>query len=155
MGQILLSIFLLISLSHHVLAQKTFDWRDQGISFTLPNDFAVKTDQEFEFEAEGDQMEFGLYAFNDADLSEEDVVNYTFGLAESLELQDIDDAETIELNGFLGAYVIGYADGDLVFLLGMMNPDNDTNFYAIVTFFDDDEVAEEAALRILESIVKI
>lgn len=154
MRQLTLSIcfiFVLLSAS----AQVTFDWDDQGISFTLPNDFVVVNDGEFEFEAEGDGMEFGLYVFNDDELDADDVADLTFELASSLDLEEVDDAEEIELNGFLGAYVLGYLDGDAIFLLGLMDPDTDTNFYATVTFFDDDDEAEATAFQILESIVRI
>ncbi len=136
-------------------AQQTFDWESQGISFTLPDDFVEVTNERRTFEAEGDGMEFGLYVFNDETIDVEDIIDLTLELAVDLDLEEIDDAEEIELNGLEGAYVLGYVDGDAVFLLGMIDPDSDTNFYATVTFADDDDVAEDTAFDILESIVRI
>lgn len=53
-----------------------------------------------------------------------------------------------------GALVEGYKDGDRIVLLGFIDPDTDTNFFATITFGDNDRVAEDEAIYMIKSIRK-
>ena len=49
-------------------------------------------------------------------------------VASSLELDRIDDLSLIKFNGFSGAYAEGASDGATIFMMGLIDPNSDTNF---------------------------
>ncbi|HAY71151.1 MAG TPA: hypothetical protein DCX89_04615, partial [Saprospirales bacterium] len=61
----------------------------------------------------------------------------------------------IEFNNFEGAYAEGVSDGVKVFIMGLIDPDSDTNFFIIISFLDEDENAIEEAINICTSIERL
>lgn len=151
-------IFILLCLIglNTAYAQKTFDyeWDHYSIVFNLAEDFKVVSNTSEEFTAVGDGMEFAIFPFNDASIDAGDIADYTVEIAKSLELEEIDDADVLKLNGLSGAFVEGYKDGDRVVLLGFIDPESATNFFATITFADDDKNAEDEAVRMIKSFGK-
>lgn len=139
-------LFLAITSS---FGQDDFEWGN--IAFTLEEDFEIIKNGRKKFEAAGGGLEILVLPFEDDGIDEDDITDFTAHIAINMDLEEIDAAQEINLNGLEGAYVEGYKDGDRVFLLGMINPDSNDNFIAIVTFDDDDSDAEEEALDILSS----
>jgi hypothetical protein len=131
-----------------------FEWEQYHIAFTLAEDFKVKTNNGDEFIAKGDGMEFGIFPFSDASVDHSSITNYVVDIAKSIKLENVDDADLLELNGLKGAYVEGYKNGSRVVLLGFIDPESDTNFYCIITFSDDDKEAEDEAVRMIKSFRK-
>ncbi len=140
-------------MASHGELQVECDWEAYQLYFELPEDFVVTENDSEGFYAEGDAMEFGIFPFADANIDTSDIAYFTLELAAELDLDNYDDADVIEdLNGLEGAYVEGEIDGVRVVLLGIIDPETDTNFFALIKFYDDDEVAEEAAFDIIMSI---
>lgn len=139
-----------------VTAQQYYDyeWSDYNITFSLAEDFKEVTNNGSEFTAVGDGMEFGIFPFSDATISDADISDYTASLAESIHMKEIDDARVLSINGLEGALVEGYKDGDRIVLLGFIDPNTDTNFFATITFGDNDRVAEDEAIYMIKSIRK-
>lgn len=135
--------------SHNSIAQEDFEWNN--IAFTLTDDFGLVKEGRNEFTAEGDGVEIKVAAFNDDEIDADDISDFTIALAASMNLEEVDDVAELELNGLEGAYVEGYKNGDRIFLLGMIDPDTDNNFVAIVRFDDEDDFAEETAILVLQS----
>lgn len=131
-----------------------YEWSKYNLSFTLANDFKEVTNTADEFIAVGDGMEFGIFPFSDASLDHSDITSYTISIAKAVELQELDDVDVLDMNGLEGAYVEGYKNGDRVVLLGFIDPTSETNFFATITFGDDDAVAEAEAVRMITSIRK-
>lgn len=153
------NLFLILLISYgfnSVSAQKAFDyeWSHYNIVFTLASDFKEVTNTADEFTASGDGMEFGIFPFNDNTVDHSNITAYTIEIAKSLKLEQLDDVDVIELNGLKGAYVEGYKEGVRILVLGFIDPDSDTNFFATITFADNDQVAEDEAVEILKSIRK-
>lgn len=130
-------------------AQETFHWNN--IAFTLTDDFDVTHQGRNTFEAVGDGLEIRIAAFSDDEIDADDISDVTLALAIDLKLEEVDDAAEIDLNGLEGAYIEGYKDGDRIFLMGMIDPDSDDNFFAVITFGDDDDYAEDTAIDIFTS----
>lgn len=151
-----ITMFLLLSFfTVAVQAQDVdFEWTQHHIKFTLSEDFRVTANSAEEFTASGDGMEFGIFPFSDNTLDHSNIAEYTVEIAKSLELEEVDDVDVLSLNGLEGAYVEGYKDGDRVVLLGFIDPSSDTNFFAVITFADDDPEAEKEAVRMIESFRK-
>ena len=151
----ILSLFLFI-FAQNVWSQKAYDynWAHHNIIFTLKSDFKEVTNTADEFTAAGDGMEFGIFPFNDSSIDHSNITTYTIQIAKSLKLEQLDDVDVIEMNGLQGAYVEGYKEGVRIIVLGFIDPDSDTNFFATITFGDSDNVAEEEAVEILKSIRK-
>lgn len=142
---------MLISITFNSQAQQTWDWEAYKISLDLPNDFNVVKNTVNEFEAEGDGMEIYMYVFKE-NISLGEMKDATIAAANEMDLEEWDVVQNIKTRGFKGKYVAGYLEGDAILLSGLINPDNDTNFFVVITFDDEDDVAEEAAFDILDSI---
>jgi hypothetical protein len=145
---ILLPLVLVLS----VFSDNEWVWDEYGLAFVLPDDFEVETNDSEGFYALGDGMEFGIFPFHDDDIDAMDISVVTFAIADMLELDDYDEAVLVELNGLEGALVEGQRDGVRIVLLGIIDPETSTNFFATVEFYDDDEVAVDAAIDIINSI---
>ena len=70
----------------------------------------------------------------------------------AMEMQEVDAAQVIQGDGLDGFYVEGFKDGARVMLAGMIDPKSQTNFMMVITFYDDDDVAETDAIAIINSI---
>jgi hypothetical protein len=134
-------------------AQQTWNWESYEVSIDLPNDFKVIKNTDNEFEAEGDGMEIYMYIFEE-DISLGEMKDVTMAIAVDMGLEEWDVVENISTRGFKGKYIAGYLDEDAVLLSGLINPDNITNFIVVITFDDEDRVAEEDSFEILNSIRK-
>lgn len=135
-------------------AQKDWVWEQYSIAFTLADDFKPVSNSGEEFIAKGDGMDFSIFPFKDESINDDDIANYTVAVAKSMNLQEIDDADVLKLNGLNGAYVEGYKDGDRVILMGFIDPETDTNFFCVIEFGDTDKEAENEAVRMISSIRK-
>lgn len=150
----LISLFCFLCISS-VQAQQNYVWEEYGISFTLADDFVEEHNDINEFSAAGDGMFLSIIPFKDASIDDSDITVYTVQIAASLGLEEIDDVDVLELNYFQGGYVEGYKDGAKIFLLGMIDPDSDTNYFVVITFQDEDEEAIKEAINIVTSIQKL
>ncbi|MBK9255318.1 MAG: hypothetical protein IPM42_07520 [Saprospiraceae bacterium] len=155
MKSVLFGFCLLVFSSSFVVAQQNYTWDEYGLSFMLADDFAEEVNNIEEFSAAGDGMYFSIFPFKDETVTESDITDYTISIAESLQLQEIDDVDVIKLNYFKGGYVEGYKDGLKVFLMGLIDPNSDTNFFVLITFLDQDNVAIDEAVRMVKNIKKI
>lgn len=154
MKNILLAIlFFIISLSAY--SQQVYTWDDYGITFTLADDFVEKVSNGEEFTASGEGMELTILPFKDETVAHADITSYTMSIASSMNFQRIDDISTIKFNGFEGGYAEGVSDGVKVFIMGLLDPDSDTNFFVIIAFTDQDKYAIEEAINICKSIKRI
>jgi hypothetical protein len=136
-------------------AQQVYTWDEYGISFTLADDFKETVNTIDEFSASGDGMELAIIPFKDESIDDTDINAYTMSIAASLNLQRIEDVSVIDINGFKGGYAEGVLDGAKIFIMGLIDPTSDTNFFVIITFLDKDENATEEAVNICTSIKKI
>jgi hypothetical protein len=135
--------------------QHTYEWEEYGISFTLAEDFEETVNSGEEFSASGDGMEVSIIPFKDETLDDSDITTYTMSVAASLNLEAIDDISTISFNGFKGGYAEGVKDGVKIFVMGLIDPDSENNFFVIITFQDGDEVALDEAINICKGIQKM
>jgi len=150
MKKLFFSLFLLFSAAF--LYADDYEWEDYGLAFSLPEDFEVTQNDGEAFYAKGDAMEFGLFPWADEEVEKADIAAFTLAIASELELDELHDVSLLELNGLDGAYVEGSLNGVRVFLMGLIDGESDTNFFSLIKFYDDDEVAEEAAIEIATSI---
>jgi hypothetical protein len=147
-------VALLALISFSVSAQTDWEWSQYHIAFTLADDFKPVKNTGEEFTAKGDGMDFSIFPFNDQEVDHSSIADYTVEIAKSVELEQVDDADVIQINGLEGAYVEGFKEGLRVVLLGFIDPESDTNFFAVITFADDDEEAEKEAIRMIKSFRK-
>ncbi|MBK6352389.1 MAG: hypothetical protein IPO72_05950 [Saprospiraceae bacterium] len=131
-----------------------FEWTQHNIVFTLAEDFKVVSNSADEFTAKGDGMDFGIFPFDDHTVDQTDMISYTLAIAKSLSMEQLDDVDVIEMNGLKGSYVEGYKDGQRIITLGFIDPESGTNFFAFITFADNDKVAEDEAVRMITSLRK-
>lgn len=132
-------------------AQQQYTWEEYGISFSLADDFSEVVNNAEEFSAVGDGMEMSIIPFLDETIDNNDITGYVMAVAASLELDRIDDVNVLKLNGFKGGYAEGVSGNEKIFLMGLIDPDSDTNFFVIITFLDNDANAIDEAVNICKS----
>lgn len=135
--------------------QQNYTWDEYGISFSLADDFKETVNNIEEFSAVGDGMDMSIIPFKDETIDDTDITGYTMAIAASLNLGRIDDVSTIDFNGFKGGYAEGEKDGVKLFLMGLIDPNSDTNFFVIISFLDQDQNAIDEAINICKSIRKM
>ena len=148
-------IFIFSLISYLGFSQQQYTWDEYGISFSLADDFRENVNDITEFSASGDGMELSIIPFKDESIDDSDITTYTLGIAASMNFEHIDDISLIEFNGFKGGYAEGVSEGVKVFIMGLIDPESDTNFFIIIAFLDADENAIEEAVNICRSIQKI
>lgn len=136
-------------------AQQNYTWDEYGISFSLADDFRETVNNIEEFSAKGDGMDMSIIPFKDETIDDADITTYTMSIAASLELGRIDDVSKIDINGFKGGYAEGEKDGAKIFIMGLIDPNSDTNFFIIISFLDQDQNAIDEAINICKSIRKL
>jgi hypothetical protein len=154
MYKLLFTFTVLLAGQYMLTAQQNYTWDEYGLKFTLANDFVEERNDAEEFSAAGDGMYFSIFPFKDETIDESDITSYTIEIAASLNLQEVDDVDVMNINKFKGGYVEGYLDGLRVFLMGLIDPGSDTNFFVLITFLDHDNVATDEAVRMVKSIKK-
>jgi hypothetical protein len=154
MKKIIIS-FTLVLFSIVSNAQQKYVWDEYGISFTLADDFEETTNTIEEFSAVGDGMELSIIPFKDETIEDSDIVTYTMSIAASLKFEKIEAISTININGFKGGYAEGVSEGVKIFIMGLIDPKSDTNFFVIITFQEDDENATEEAINICKGIRRL
>lgn len=132
-------------------AQKTYVWKSYNIQVTVPNDFRVKKNTAQEFDMKGEGMELSI-VIHEENVAIEDLDDAAIAGANAMKLQEVDAAHQVKINEFEGFYVEGFKDGYRVMFACLGNPKSHTNFFVAITFDDDDKVAEEDALEILNSL---
>lgn len=151
----LILIFVFITLNFTAFSQQEYTWDEYGISFTLADDFQEQVNNGEEFSASGDGMELTILPFKDESVAHADITSYTLSIASSMNFERIDDVSVIEFNGFKGGYAEGVSEGVKLFIMGLMDPDSDTNFFVIIAFTDKDKYAIEEAINICKSIKRM
>jgi len=152
----ILSFLLLSFLTFQVtVAQQNYTWEEYGIGFTLADDFEETQNTDDEFSAAGDGMTISIIPFKDDSVDDSDISGYTMSIAASLKLERIDDVSVIDINGFKGGYAEGVQDGTKIFVMGLIDPDSDVNFFVIIVFQEDDQNAMDEAINICKSIHKL
>ena len=133
-------------------AQQNYTWSEYGLSFSLADDFKEEVNNAEEFSASGDGMNMAILPFKDGDFDDSDITAFTIAIAASLDLGRVDDVNFIDINGFQGGYAEGEKDGAKIFVMGLIDPNSDTNFFVLITFLDQDENATQEAINICQSI---
>lgn len=131
---------------------KTYYWDDYNIEITVPKDFKITKDTKNEFEMTGDGMELYMYIWNQKAIGVDDIDDATIAAGKEMKLTEVDDEGKFENGDFAGYYVEGFKDGDRIIFAGVVDLKSRTNFFIAITFDDNDDEAEKAAVKILESI---
>ena len=151
--QTVLSFIIVLAFNHPIFAQLVYEW-DAGVSVTLPDDFEIDKNVAGEFTATAEGMEFHMFVF-DENVSLEDIKEATLEIAEELEVTEIDEIRNVETtSGFEGKYVEGTTEDQVIIIAGLIDPESTTNFFVMMAFYNDDDLAEEDAIKILNSLTK-
>lgn len=138
-----------------ISAQQNYTWSEYGLSFSLADDFKEEVNNAEEFSAAGDGMNMAIIPFKNADFDDADITAFTLAIAASMDLGRVDAVNVVDINGFKGGYAEGEKDGAKIFIMGLIDPDSDTNFFVLITFLDQDENATQEAINICQSIHKM
>jgi hypothetical protein len=146
---------LLFSLTASMTAQQVYEWEEYGLSFDLADDFKETVNTESEFTAVGDGMIVSIHPFADADIDDADITAFTIAAASNLSIDQVTDIDMISLNGFKGGYTEVVSDGHKVFIMGLIDPNSDVNFFIVITFADGDGLATQEAIAICQGLQKM
>jgi hypothetical protein len=100
-------------------------------------------------------MSISIFPFNDESIDDADITAYTIEAAAAMELDAVDDVSLININGFKGGYAEVVSDGEKVFIMGLIDPDSEVNFFIIISFADGDELATQEAIDICQGLQKM
>lgn len=145
-------IFYLLITTVALSAQQEYIWDQYDLAFTLPDDFEETTNDSEEFSAIGYGMDLTILPFLDGDIDAEDITTYTMSLAATLELDHIQDLSVIEINDLIGAYAEGEVEGATIFVMGLIDPESEANYFILIAFESDDEEAIDKAVNICLSL---
>lgn len=145
-----LSLWLTLSFTNAVDDQ-VYVWEYYALEVSVPDDFKVVKNTNEEFEMKGDAMGMYMYIF-EQDITVNQMDEAVVEAAIAMEMGEVDAAQVIQGDGLDGFYVEGYKDGARVMLAGMIDPKSQTNFMMVITFYDDDGVAETDAIAIINSV---
>lgn len=154
-------VFLFLGLSAQAQRMKPMEWADYNLGFSVPNSFSITENTDDRFTASGEDITLHISPYKDETLTSEDVANRAL---QSLNASGVELTlnEPVELQGFEGYQMVGYGqqDGrDLLFLvLGLIDPDGDTNLAAYVMWWHDEarnDMNTKTALKILKSFKKL
>lgn len=151
MKTFILNTLLLVLVAVSGFSQKNYVWKQYNIQITVPNDFKVVKNTSKEFEMKGEGMELSML-IHEENVAIEDLDDAAIEGAKAMKLQEIDEAHQVKVNEFLGFYVEGFKDGNRIMFACLGNPKSHTNFFIAIMFDDEDKVAEEDALEILNSL---
>lgn len=136
-------------------AQKAFEWATYGLAFDLADDFEETVNNNDQFSAEGDGMSISIFPFHDETIDDADMTVYTIEAAAAMELDAVDDINLININGFKGGYTEVVSEGEKVFIMGLIDPNSDVNFFIIISFADGDSLAIQEAIDICQGLHKM
>ncbi|MFN8671861.1 MAG: hypothetical protein U0457_07205 [Candidatus Sericytochromatia bacterium] len=120
-----------------------FTWKKYNLKFTLPSTLKEATNQDGEFEASNESMNFQVFPWKDAKATKDDVLVQAFkGLTgidkASYVIDETASGEIENLNGFKGYVVLGEAKqgGTPVYLgiLALIDPNGSDNFISYLVF---------------------
>ena len=151
----LLSCFFILVLSVSGNAQKVFEWAEYGIAFDLADDFQETVNSSDQFSADGDGMSVSIFPFRDETIDDADITAYTIAAAASLNLDAVDDVNFININGSSGGYAEVVSEGEKNFIMGLIDPNSDVNFFIIISFADGDALATQEAIDICKGLHKM
>jgi len=151
MKKLLAGFFVLTLLSFTSLIEHTYVWEHYGLEITVPDDFKVTKNTDNEFDLKGVAMGLHMY-INEEDITAEEMDEAVVKVANSLQMHELHAATQIEGDGLDGFFVEGTRNDKRVVLAGMIDPKSHTNFLMLITFFDDDNVAVDDAVDIINSV---
>ncbi|MFY0627803.1 MAG: hypothetical protein JXR07_16005 [Reichenbachiella sp.] len=132
-----------------------YEWKDQKIQFHLPDFFLEEKSSDAEFVAKGRDVVFQLNVYMDELIEENQLKSFVskigienFGLSQSKEF------ETINSKGFKGHCVKGLADGNLIYVVGLIDVDSGISYYGMIKYKGASNVDLSVARSIISSVEK-
>lgn len=145
---------LLFLVSNAAQAQSftAWTWDTYGLAFKAPSNLIVETNNGDAFGAKlkNDLLHLYIFPWKDAELTTGTLNAEVEALAESLGYAGSEVVE-LELNSFEGSYVVGEKNGVTSIILGLLDPESDTNFYVLIVYGPG---YEKRALEIANSFSK-
>jgi len=151
MKKLLTGFIVLTLLSFSSIFEQTYVWEHYGLEITVPDDFKVTKNTDNEFDMKGVAMGFHMY-INEEDITPEEMDEAVVAVASKLQMTELHEATQIEGDGLDGFYVEGTKNDKRVLLAGMIDPKSQTNFLLLITLYDDDNVAVDDAVDIINSV---
>ena len=148
-GFLFLSVLFFVNPIH---AQKYYTWDEYSLKFTVGDNFEETQNDAEGFVAAGDGISLSIIPFKDATVDRALIKAYTEEIAGSRHLENIERGQVTDLNYFKGTYVEGVEDGVRIFLMGLLDPNSDNNFFIILAFPDGDKAKLDEATEIIRSI---
>lgn len=137
-------------------AQETrYDWSGHGVSFAIPNTHKIKENTASHFESGDNLTWFEMYPYKDASATAKGMI---IAVAESETGMHIIDEGSYKTGGYDGYWITCEVDShpDWQFwYIGFIDPNSDTNFYAVIWFKKGNAKAQEIANKMSNSFKKM
>ncbi len=151
----MLLLFAVLFSSQIAYSQETvYNWDDYGVSFSIPNTHKVLKSSSEEFESGDDLTWLQMYPFKDASVTAKEMVA---GIVEEAGMKVMKEG-AYKSGGYDGYWILSqspkYPDWEYWYI-GFIDPNSDTNFYAIIWFKKGNKKAYDIANKMSYSFKPI
>lgn len=153
---LILPLVLMVSLAYSQRAWRSYEWAKYELEFELPEEYSVTINTDDALEAEGAGLKFAVYPYSEKVKYEGDLAGFIVKMSEEdLNLDEIDELELLDVDGFEAGYIAGTKKGLNYLVFGLNDLENGNRFYGYVAFEDEKEQIVEDALEVFQSFGKI
>ena len=149
-----LGVFLVLFFASNSIWAQHFVLGELNLSFEFSNRFeVVDHDDEADYEVICDGIEIDAYDVEEEEDEVDDLALWTVELAEEqLDIEHVGKIHLTDIDGRECAWIEGDRDGDELILLVLRDDETDEIAYFIVNYDDEDEDADDRAIRIIHTL---
>ncbi len=122
-----------------LFAQDDYTWDAHGVGFSVPSDFIVQSNADNEFSASSGDVYLSIASWEDESVDKEGLEDAAVDAALELNLDELTDADELEIDVFVGYYVEGAKNGLNAFIATLLDTESDTNIVVIIVYKDGHE----------------
>ncbi len=153
-SMLLLFAALFISSQLAYSQEVVYNWEDYGVSFSVPKTHKLLKNTADEFESGDDLTWLQMYPFKDASVTAKEMVE---GIVQSAGMKVMKEG-AYKSGGYDGYWILSqspkYPDWEYWYI-GFIDPNSDTNFYAIIWFKKGNKKAYDIANKMSYSFKPI
>lgn len=112
-------------------------WEAHNIGFSAPGNFEVLADNENEFSAGNDELQFSILPLQDPNINYDDLAEAVIQVAEELEYDVVSEVGILELSGLTGYYLVGDKDGANAIIIALLDESSETNLMVVIAYSED------------------
>ena len=132
-----------------------YQWKNQQMSFLLPDHFIEEKHDDLAFLAKGNNMSFQMEVYMEELLTESDMNDFVFRMGEErYNLAQSEGEGDLQGQGYKGHFTYGLVDGKVVFVVGLLDLDLGLGYVGHIVYNDADKADLSIAQKIMKSFAR-